>query len=135
MRLVRWAEENRRQTRFADAEPLLVISQESFDLLNSKADKTFSPYRFRPNIVVQSGQAHAEDNWLGFKIGPLSLTAVKLCTRCKVIQVDPMTGKESEEPLKTLMEYRKVDEKVSFGRYFAAVAPGQIRVGDSFQTL
>ena len=48
---------------FADGFPLLLISQASLDLLNSKLASPLPMLRFRPNLVVNGTDAHAEDGW------------------------------------------------------------------------
>ena len=123
---------------FADAFPYLVISQESLDLLNEKlrlsGEKSMGMDRFRPNIVIKGWQAHAEDTVQTLNIGDrVRLRLSKLCSRCNVTTIDPITAESGQEPLRTLAKYRKLGtSKIHFGMN-AWVMSGSgsiIRVGD-----
>jgi uncharacterized protein YcbX len=120
-----------RDVRFVDSQPLLVCSIASLKLLESKAGISISMSRFRPNIVVDKVEAHAEDNWPGFKVGNVSFKAMKPCTRCTVTTVHPLTGEKGEEPLKTLSTYRKTEGGITFGHYYAHLGEGRISIGDT----
>lgn len=120
-----------RDTRFTDATPFLVISVASLKMLEQKAGISLSMTRFRPNIVVDGVNAHAEDEWSKFSLGPIQFDPLKKCTRCKITTVHPLTGEVGEEPLKTLATYRRGQKGVEFGMYFAHLANGTIRLGDS----
>jgi len=102
---------------FADGFPLLAISEASLDNLNQKLAVPVTMKHFRPNLVIQDAKAYAEDYWKVIKIGDVIFDAVKLCSRCILTTVDPITGiKNTErEPLKTLTSYRKMDAGVMFG--------------------
>ncbi len=122
-----------RTIRFADGEPVLVISQASLKDLELKAGVQLSMARFRPTIVVDEVVAYGEDHWAGFKIGSIEFKGMKPCTRCKITTVHPLTGEMGEEPLKTLSTYRTQEKGVTFGYYFAHLNEGRIRVGDSLK--
>lgn len=123
------------RTGFADAFPILVISEESLSNLNNRLeDKGKSPVpmkRFRPNIVVSGCEAFAEDTWKTLTIGKIPMRGIKLCDRCILTTVDPITGKRAgKEPLKTLAEYRKWDNNVYFGMNIIHEQQGVLKVGD-----
>jgi uncharacterized protein YcbX len=109
---------NNEQTRFSDGFPLLLISQESLNDLNSRLDKKLTMRSFRPNIVVSGCQAYAEDSWTDFTIKQGQFFAAKPCSRCIVTTIDPDTAERdsNREPLKTLDQYRKKNNKVYFGQ-------------------
>ena len=48
------------QSSFSDFAPLLVASEASMELLNSKLDVELEIERFRPNIILTGCLAHAE---------------------------------------------------------------------------
>lgn len=123
------------QTAFTDGFPFLILSTESMDLLNSKLGKALSVSRFRPNIVVTGCDPHEEDSWNNITVGEVSMRGVKLCTRCKIITIQPMTGEFTDEPLKTLAEYRKTDKGIVFGKNFVHENEGEIRVGMPVEVL
>lgn len=122
---------------FADAFPLLLISQASLDLLNSKLTQSLSMLRFRPNLVVDGTAPHAEDNWKRIRIGEVELELVKPCTRCVFTTVDFERGERdpSGEPLRTLTTYRRSPDGVTFGQNLLPRKLGTVRVGDVVEVL
>ena len=48
------------QTSYSDYAPILLASEASMDLLNSKLEEKLEIERFRPNIIVTGCSAHAE---------------------------------------------------------------------------
>jgi uncharacterized protein YcbX len=116
---------------FADAYPVLLISDASLGQLNSKLDSPLPMNRFRPNVVVSGWRAHEEDEFAGIRIGELGFRAAKRCGRCSVTTTDQDTGKVGVEPLRTLAKYRLSDQSVQFGAYFVPETGGSIRVGDA----
>ncbi|MES1224396.1 MAG: MOSC N-terminal beta barrel domain-containing protein, partial [Bacteroidota bacterium] len=67
---------------FADAYPLLIISQESLQDLNSRMTQPLSMNRFRPNIVLDGVEPYEEDVMEEFAINGINFFGVKLCARC-----------------------------------------------------
>jgi uncharacterized protein YcbX len=123
-----------RNIRFTDATPFLVLSTESLKMLEQKAKVTLSMTRFRPNIVVDGVAAHAEDEWKGFSAGRIKFDPLHQCTRCKITTVHPLTGEVGPEPLQTLATYRKGEKGVVFGKYYAHLDSGTLRIGDKLTT-
>ena len=108
-------------TLFADGYPVLVIGSASLAELNARLAARGSPAmpmnRFRPNIVLDGIDAHAEDHIDRISIGAAVLHFVKPCVRCQVTTTDQATAHVGLEPLRTLGEYR-MDERlggVTFG--------------------
>jgi uncharacterized protein YcbX len=93
-------------TGFADGYPILVISEESLQDLNSRLETPLPMNRFRPNLVVRGGEPFAEDTWNRIRVGDVELAVVKPCARCVVTTIDKETLEKSREPLKTLASYR-----------------------------
>jgi uncharacterized protein YcbX len=120
-----------RDIRFSDGTPFLVISTASLKMLELKAKVSLSMTRFRPNIVVDGVEAHSEDEWGGFQIGKIQFDPLHRCTRCKVTTVHPLTGVVGKEPLQTLGTYRRGNKGIEFGMYYAHLAGGTIRIGDT----
>jgi hypothetical protein len=123
------------RTGFADAFPILVISEESLKDLNDKLEKkgkeAMPMKRFRPNIVVAGCEAFAEDKWKSLSVGQIPMSGIKLCDRCILTTVDPETGKRTgKEPLNTLSEYRKWNNNVYFGMNLIHKEQGVLNVGD-----
>jgi uncharacterized protein YcbX len=128
---------------FTDGFPLLLIGQASLDGLNARLEAKGSPAlpmnRFRPNIVIDGGDAHAEDGWRRLAIGapdrPLRLDIVKPCARCVITTIEQTTGVAGKEPLTTLASYRRRGGKVFFGQNVIHRDAGILRVGDPVRII
>lgn len=126
---------------FADAFPLLIVSQASLDELNrhmiARSKEAIPMSRFRPNLVVSGADAFAEDSWRTIQIGDITIDVVKPCARCATTTVDQATGKvpDTAEPLATLNTFRKQNGKVMFAQNAIHRAPGVLRVGDGIEVL
>lgn len=133
-RLVR---EPARESRLgADPTALLVVSVSSLDGLNARiARRGADPLpmdRFRPNIVITGWpEPHTEDRVGRMRIGSAEIGFGERAIRCAVTLVDQTTGvKAGPEPLRTLADYRREADGVSFGLKASVLAPGDIAVGD-----
>lgn len=115
---------------FADAYPYLIIGQSSLDDLNARLKTALPMNRFRPNFVFTGGNPYEEDNWKEFIIGNVKFKAVKPCARCIITTTNQDTAERNNEPLKSLSEYRKVDNKIMFGMNVISKSKGVVNVGD-----
>ncbi|HEY1139538.1 MAG TPA: MOSC N-terminal beta barrel domain-containing protein [Lysobacter sp.] len=122
---------------FADSFPIMLLGRGSLELLNSQLDVPVSMTRFRPNFVVDTPDAHAEDAWKRIAIGEVEFDVARDCTRCNFVNVDPETGRKSHDgqPLKTLTAYRRFDAGVTFGRHLIPRSSGMVRRGDAVRVL
>ena len=125
---------------FADGYPYLVIGQASLDNLNQRLAEPMAMLRFRPNIVVVDSSPNDEDAWNHFRVGGLDFYGVKPCARCVLTTVDPETGKQGKEPLRTLATYRQWKHKILFGQNLLAKPTGELvlgtlRVGQPIEVL
>jgi uncharacterized protein YcbX len=120
---------------FADAFPLLILSQASIDALNWRLHDPVDVRRFRPNFLIDGVAPHAEDSWSRVRVGSLELHVVKPCARCAITTVDPDTGVRGKEPLRTLAEYRTRDGKVYFAQNAIHARPGEVSAGDALEVL
>ena len=118
------------QTSFADAFPLLLISEASLEDLNRRLESPVPMNRFRPNLVVRGCGPYAEDGWEEVRAGGASFRVAEPCARCAITTVDRGSGERGKEPLRTLATYRKADGEVLFGRYLIHASNGTVRVGD-----
>ena len=117
---------------FADAYPILVLSEASVEDLNSRLDAQITFQRFRPNIILRGGEPYQEDSWKRLQIGDVVLRAARPDIRCLVTTQDPLTGQVlGPEPLRTLAKYRKVEGGVIFGMYYIPERLGPAVVGDT----
>ena len=118
------------QVAFADGYPFLLISQASLDELNRRLDEPLPMDRFRPNIVVQGCEPHAEDGWRRITVGGVGFRVVKPCARCVMTTIDQAKGARGREPLRTLATYRRVGGEVLFGQNLIQDGGGTVRMGD-----
>lgn len=122
------------QVSFADGYPILVISEASLQLLNSKLEESVLMDRFRPNLVLTDCEAHAEDELKIFAIGEVEFKGVKPCARCTVVTINQQNAQQGSEPLKTLSTYRKMNNKVLFGQNVLCLQQGKIKVNQIVET-
>ena len=118
------------EVSFADAYPLLLISEASLADLNSRLEVPLPMDRFRPNVVLSGTEPYAEDAWRSIEIGAVRAQVVKPCVRCVTTTVDQRTAEAGKEPLRTLATYRKGPRGVMFGQNVIHGHPGTINVGD-----
>ena len=119
---MRWTQGKEAPTRFADAFPLLIISQAALDDLNQKLiaqQRAALPMnRFRPNLVLADTGAFDEDYAATISIGDALLKPVKPCVRCNIPSVDQATAIIGADPLDILQTYRAnplMDGGITFG--------------------
>ena len=122
-------------TGFADGYPILLISEESLQDLNSRLETQLPMNRFRPNIVIRGCDPFAEDTWNRIQIGDVILAVVKPCARCEVTTIDKVTLERSKEPLKTLGKYRKHKLGAIFGQNVIPLNGGSLRLGMNVEVL
>ena len=120
---------------FADAYPLLVVSEASLADLNRRLEEPLTMDRFRPNLVVTGCPPFAEDEWRRIRIGNVEFVGVKPCARCSTTTVDQMTAERGKEPLATLARYRRRGREVLFGQNMVHLGTGVIQVGDPVEVL
>lgn len=123
------------QVSFADAYPLLLISEDSLEDLNTRLEVPLPMNRFRPNLVVSGCAPYAEDSWKEIRISGMRLHVVKPCARCVTTTVNQATGEKGKEPLKTLATYREQDGKVMFGQNLIHEGKGVLEVGSRVEIL
>lgn len=120
---------------FADGYPFLIIGQSSLDDLNRRLENPLPINRFRPNFVFTGGQPFEEDRWKDFLIGEIKFRAVKPCARCVITTTDQETSERSDEPLRTLADFRREGNKVLFGMNLVAYCSDKVKIGDKITLL
>lgn len=121
---------HRNRVAFSDAMPVLLTNEASLSDLNRRLDVPVPMNRFRPNLVVSGAGAWAEDEWTGLRIGLRGFHGLRPCGRCVVTTTDQETGERGVEPLRTLATFRRLGERLVFGRYLVFEGEGTIAVGD-----
>ncbi len=122
-------------TGFADGYPILLISSESLQDLNSRMETPLPMNRFRPNIVVEGCNPFDEDSWKRIRIGGVEMAVVKPCARCLVTTIDKQTLAKAKEPLKTLSTYRRHPKGVIFGQNVIPLGEGWLETGMPVEIL
>ena len=121
---------------FADGFPLLLISAGALDELNSRLSQPVSLDRFRPNLIVEGCEPHAEDGWRRIRVGSVEFEVAKPCARCVVPSLDQRSGEKHPEILRALAGYRRgEDRQVYFGQNLLYQPGGRLAVGDSVEVL
>ncbi|QYM77863.1 MOSC domain-containing protein [Horticoccus luteus] len=125
---------------FADAFPLLAVSEASLAHLNdrliARGESPVPMNRFRPSLVLAGCDAHAEDRAAHWRIGDVALRAGGPCDRCPITTTDQLTGeRHHHEPLRTLATYRRDPAEptnVNFGQNLVhETKSGTLHVGDA----
>jgi hypothetical protein len=118
---------------FDDA-PVSVITAATIREITSGSSQPSDARRFRPNIVVDSGDGapFAEDGWVGKRLtfGAVDGPAVGVThrdKRCVMISLDPETAQPHPEVLKTAVRLNECNA----GIYATVVKTGELRVGHS----
>jgi len=76
-----------------------------------KGAPRLSATRFRANLIITGPEAYHEDTWRKIKIGFYEYNVCCRTTRCKMPNVDQVTGeRHPSEPDRTLRSFRAVDE-------------------------
>jgi len=91
--------------------------------------------RFRMLFGVDGVPAHAEDGWLGCRVGIGEAVVVPRGNvgRCAVTTLNPQTGERDLDTLRALTAYRAgvpTTERLPFGVWGEVVEPGRVRLGD-----
>lgn len=122
-------------TAFSDGFPFLVVSEASLVKLADDHGAPVDVRRFRPNLVLSGLAPYGEDELRTFQLGPVTFHAVKPCSRCAIVDVDPDTGDPSGKVLRTLARTRTSYSRVIFGQNLVYDQSGWVRVGDVARDL
>jgi len=130
---------NETPVTFADGYQILVATTASLDALNADmtahGEDSVGMERFRPNIVLETDDAWAEDRWAAIEINGIRFDLVKPCTRCIMTTQDQKTGsREVPSPMKAMGRIRMSADRrvpgVLFGWNLTPRGEGTIRLGD-----
>jgi uncharacterized protein YcbX len=95
-------------------------------------DGRFEPRRFRPNIIIDTGdqEGFVENEWIGKTLSIGSEVKIKItgpCPRCVMTTLPQGDLPKDTGILKTAAQHNGVH----VGAYAAVVSPGEIRIGDA----
>jgi uncharacterized protein len=130
---------------FADAAPLLVISEASLAALNDRLQENGGEPvpmdRFRPNVVITGCEPFAEDTWSHVRIGNVVFRSAGKSDRCLMTTTDQLTGERpGPEPLRTLATFRRDPLTDPTAVYFGTnliheTKRGTLRLGDPVERV
>lgn len=135
---VEWAGDNTPVT-FADGYQVLITTTASLAALNadmrSHGEGEVGMERFRPNIVIDTEEAWAEDGWASVEISGVTFDLVKPCARCIMTTQDQQSGsRDVATPMPAMGRIRmSADRRVPgplFGWNAVPRNTGIVRIGD-----
>lgn len=138
-----WAGEGSPVT-FADGYQILVTTTGSLKALNTDlsahAEGSVGMERFRPNIVIDTDEAWAEDRWAAIEIAGIRFDLVKPCARCIMTTQDQLTGsREVANPMPAMGRIRMSGDRRVPGPLFGwNVTPrgtGRVAIGDEVKII
>ncbi len=117
---------------FTDCRPVSLISVQTMRQLSREVGFDLDKRRFRANVYVDldGGPAFSEDAWVGrrLRIGARAeIVPVGRDSRCKVITLDPETGRCNPEVLRCVAQ----SHNAKAGVYAAVLVEGVVRTGDA----
>jgi Uncharacterized Fe-S protein len=124
---------------FADGYQVLITTTASLHALNADmqahGEGAVGMERFRPNIVLDTEEAWAEDGWASIEIGGVAFDLVKPCARCIMTTHDQRTGSRAvASPMPAMGRIRmSADRRVPgplFGWNAVPRGMGRLRLGD-----
>jgi uncharacterized protein YcbX len=119
-----------------DCRPISLISLQTIRQIEQELGSPVDKRRFRSNIYLNStsDDGFAEDELVGrqLRLGPKALVAVlERDPRCKMISLDPDTGKHNPEVLRNVTQAHEGFA----GVYCAVLVEGILSVGDSVEVV
>lgn len=123
-----------------DAHAMSLLSRESLQELadRGRLDRTPDPRRFRNTLLIEGGQPHGEDEWVGrdVRAGEAVLRIAERDARCALTTRNPDTGERDLDTLRLINSYRSSsDGEICFGVYADVVSPGSVAVGDTVEPI
>ena len=114
-----------------DEVPLSLIGTATLDWLASQVSVSVDARRLRPNVVVRTEVAFAEEAWLGrpVRIGSVEAVFDRVFTRCVMVGMDQPGLGESGDVLKRIGERAENPVCMAIGGHIRQA--GTIEVGDS----
>ncbi len=119
-----------------DCRPISIISLQTVHQLGQELGVELDQRRFRANVFINlgSGTAFGENEFVGrrLRMGAKAIVMVlQRDTRCKMITLDPDTGKANPDIMRLLAR----DHESKAGVYGAVLAEGIVRPGDEIALL
>ncbi|MBY5738650.1 MOSC domain-containing protein [Rhizobium leguminosarum] len=129
---------------FTDGYQILVTTTGSLKALNADlaahGEGSVGMERFRPNIVIDTDEAWAEDRWTAIEIAGIRFDLVKPCSRCIMTTQDQLTGSRGgPNPMPAMGRIRmSADRRVPgplFGWNVTPRGSGRVTIGDTVRIV
>ena len=120
---------------FADSFPILMLGTASLDALNTHLEEPIDARYFRPNLLFQTSIPFEEDQWKAIRIGNVLLRKAKACGRCRMINVNPVTGEYRTDVMRELAKLRTVNNKVILGDLYYPIQPGHMDINSEVKVF
>jgi uncharacterized protein YcbX len=119
-----------------DCRPVSLLSLQTGRQIEEEVSVAVDKRRFRANIYLDlaAGGGFGEDSWVGRKlrVGPRALVAVlERDTRCKMISLDPDTGRHDPKVLRKVAQAHGA----CAGVYCAVLIEGVVSKGDPVEAV
>ncbi|MGI3163639.1 MOSC domain-containing protein [Pseudooceanicola sp. 200-1SW] len=113
---------------------LSILGRASLGALSEACGTPLDQRRFRGNVWISGLEPWEELDWPGrrIRLGDVELEVVERITRCRATQVNPETGDEDVQTLRTL---RRTWGHVDFGVKAKVLSPGTIASGAPLEVL
>jgi MOSC domain-containing protein len=113
-----------------DTLPLSLVTTQTIAGLGALVGATLDVQRFRPNLVVEAGDAapFLEDEWVGrvLSVGGMRVRVDRRDQRCVIVNIDPVTNARNAAVLRAIAREREA----CLGVYGSTVDPGRVTIGD-----
>ncbi|GMH83017.1 hypothetical protein TrVE_jg524 [Triparma verrucosa] len=116
----------------SDSRTIHLINSASVSEYSKRTSRKISPYRFRPNVIIDAGGPFEEFKWVDnetvITLGTCKLLPIKRTVRCEGVKYDP----DDEEVVDVVKELSKYFPEYGpyFGVYCKVVEGGVINVDD-----
>ena len=114
-----------------DDSPISMITMSAIAKVSGEAGVEVEPRRFRPNLLIDTGEApgFVEDAWVGrrMRIGEAVVAINTRDVRCAMLNLDPETGAVDPRLMKAAV---RLNENCA-GVYATVIQVGTVRVGDA----
>lgn len=112
-----------------DDGPVHLVTTSSLRAVAQRLGEPVDPRRFRPNLVVDTGElvGMVEDRWVGHRlqVGEVVLEVAARMPRCVMVNL-PQVGLDAARVLDAVTDLNDAD----LGVLATVVTPGRVRVGD-----
>ena len=114
-----------------------LITSGSVVELSRRAGMPVLDAQLRATFTVHTDAPHLEDGWIGRRIalGEAEVEVRRAIARCRVIDLDPDTGRGRTEGLKALADYRRQGNELVFGVDGVVTKAGRVHVGDTVRPV